>query len=123
MGNPTQAIFTPPAANTDDSPISNGEIADYLLEVGPALTAAQIAAGQAQAFPIVFKDLDVAPSATDGTISVPLESLGILAPGDYVGRVVAETGAGVDSDPSPVGAFTIAPVIVKPNPPGAPTFA
>lgn len=114
--NPTQAIFTPPAANTDDSPIAAGEIAKYILQVG--LVPAD---GSAQAFPLTFKDLDVAPSS-DGTISIPLDSLGVLAPGNYAGQVIAETAVGVDSAPSAAGTFTIAPVVVTPNPPTALKF-
>ena len=116
MANPTQAKFTPPTTNTDNSPIANGEIADYLLEVGP-----QAASGATQTFPVTFKDLDVTP-APDGTISVPLDSLGVLAPGTYVGQVIAQTAVGVDSAPSSPATFTIAAPVVTPNPPTALSF-
>lgn len=125
--NPSQAIFTPPAANKDNSPVTPGEIVKFVLAVGVALTAAQIAAGATQSFPITFDDLDVTPSS-DGTISIPLDSLdasapgGALAPGDYAGIVTAVTALGVSSDPSPVGLFTIAAPVVTPNPPTALRF-
>lgn len=108
MPNPTQAIFTPPAANTDNSPISAGEIAKYILAVGPVATP--------QTFPVSFTDLDVTPAA-DGTISIPLVSLGVLAPGSYMGEVSAVTAAGVSSAVSAAASFTIAAVVVTPNPP------
>jgi hypothetical protein len=112
MGNPTNAKFNPPTANTDGSPIAAGEITSYLLEVGPVATP--------QSFPVSFKDLDIAP-APDGTISVPLDSLGALAPGNYMGVVIAQAGA-VQSAPSDPAAFTIAAVVVTPNPPTGLTF-
>lgn len=111
MSNPTQAIFTPPVSNKDNSPITPGEIAKYLLAVGPVA-----AAGTVQSFPVSFTDLDVTP-APDGTISIPLDVLGVLAPGDYAGIVTAVTAQGALSDPSTVGLFKIAAVVVTPNPP------
>jgi hypothetical protein len=111
MTNPTQAVFTPPAANVDDSPISAGEIVKYNVAVGLA-----VAAGTAQTFPNVFSDLDVTPAA-DGTVSVPLASFGALAPGSYVGVVTAVTAAGVSSMQSAPAAFAIAAPVVVPNPP------
>lgn len=117
MGNPTNAKFTPPTANTDGSAITPGEIAKYLLSVGLVVAAPAV-----QTYPTVFTDVDVTP-AVDGTISVPLSSLGILAPGNYAGIVTAVTAGGISSAPSAPGTFTIAPVVVTPNPPSAPTFA
>lgn len=110
MSNPTQAIFTPPAANVDGSAISAGEIVKYMLEVGLVPTD-----GSAQTFPAVFADLDVTPNA-DGTIAIPLDDLGPLAPGNYMGVVVAVTGAGVSAKASDPAAFTIEAPVVTPNP-------
>lgn len=111
MTNPTQAIFKPPAANTDDSPVSAGEIVKYNIAVG-----LKVAAGATQTFPNVLADTDVAPAA-DGTLSAPLASLGVLAPGDYVGVVFAVTAAGNSSLASAPSEFTIAAPVVIPNPP------
>lgn len=111
MTNPTQAVFTPPAANQDDSPVTPGEIAKYIVAVGLL-----VAAGATQTYPNVFSDLDVTPN-TDGTVSVPLASFGALAPGSYTGIVTAVTAAGVSSQQSTPAAFEIAPPVVIPNPP------
>ena len=111
MSNPTQAIFTPPTSNQDDSPIATGEIAKYNVAVGLA-----VASGATQTYPNVFSDLDVTPN-TDGTISVPLASFGSLAPGSYVGVVTAVTAAGISSLQSAPASFVIAPPVVIPNPP------
>lgn len=114
--NPTNAVFTPPASNKDNSAVTPGEIVKYVLAVGLVPTD-----GSAQAFPTVFADLDVTPAA-DGTISVPLSSLGTLAPGNYMGIVTAVTAGGQQSDPSAPAAFSITPPVVVPNPPTALAF-
>lgn len=113
--NPTQAIFTPPAANVDNSPVANGEIVKYRLEIGLVVTD-----GSAQTFPQTIDDVDVTPTAED-TIAVPLDPLN-LVPGNYVGQVVAITGANVSSAPSATVAFSIAAPVVTPNPPTALKF-
>lgn len=105
--NPTQAIFTPPAANTDGSAVTPGEIAKYIIAIG--LVASP------QTFPNVFADLDVTPNA-DGTLAVPLASFGALAPGNYAGIATAVTAAGVSSDPSGQAVFAITAPVVVPNP-------
>lgn len=107
--NPTQAVFTPPATNKEDnSAIANGEIVKYTLAVGLVPTD-----GSPQTFPIKFDDTDLAP-APDGTIAIPLDSLGTLAPGSYMGEVTATTAAGVTNAPI-VAPFTIAPPVLTPN--------
>lgn len=118
MMNPTQAKFKPPVANAgDNSPVTPGEIAKYILSVGLA-----VAADATQTFPNTFSDLDVTP-APDGSISIPLDSLQPpLAPGNYVGIVTAVTTGGVSSDPSAPATFSIAIPVVKPNPPTDLTF-
>lgn len=114
MSNPTNAKFTPPSGNTDGSALAAGEITKYVLAVG-----VKVASGQT--YPVTFTDLDVTP-ASDGSLEVPLSSLGILAFGTYVGHVTAVTAAGVSSAPSADGTFTLVAPVVTPNPPGAPTF-
>lgn len=116
MPNPNNAIFTPPTSNTDGSAIAPGEIVKYTLAVG-----LKVASG-VQTFPTTFDDVDVTPNV-DGTISVPLASLGVLVPGIYAGVVKAVTAGGVSSAPSTQANFTLAPIIITPNPPTALTFA
>lgn len=113
MADKTQAQFSPPTTNVDGSAITPGEIAKYVLSVGVVATP--------QTFPISFADLDVTPAA-DGTISVPLDSLGVLAPNSYAGIVTAVTAAGVSSAASNQALFSITPVVVTPNPPSGLKF-
>lgn len=116
MTNPTNAVFSPPTSNTDGSAITPGEIVKYTLAVG-----LKVASGT-QTFPTTFDDVDVTPNV-DGTIHVPLASLGNLVPGTYAAVVKAITAGGVASAPSTQANFVIAPVIITPNPPTALTFA
>lgn len=122
MSNPTQAQFNPPVTNVDNSPVVPGEIAKYILAVGLAVVGSDGVSLVAPAvFPSVFSDLDVTP-APDGTVSIPLDSLGVLAPGNYFGIVTAVTAGGAQSAPSVAAPFAIAAPVVIPNPPTALKF-
>lgn len=116
MSNPTNAKFKPPSGNTDGSALTPGEIVKYTLMVGLAVVAPAV-----QTYPSVFDDLDVTPAA-DGTISVPLADLGVLAFGNYVGHVIAVTAAGQQSAPSADASFSLVAPVVIPNPPTALAF-
>jgi hypothetical protein len=99
MANPTTITWTPPVANTNNSPILTGEITGYTVGIRDVNAAGSVAGTYTTSFPA---------SATATSALIPA-----LAPGSYAAAVQADT---VNSM-SAWSAETLFSVVLVPNPP------